>query len=51
MLPMLFNQDEQGVTPHLVKHEVDKGVEETVRIGYLVRADGTRSGLLLSQQR
>ena len=36
-----FEQDEQGVTARLVKH--DAGKEETVRVDYLVGADGSRS--------
>ena len=40
-----FEQDEQGVTAHLVKHGADKDTEETVRIDYLIGADGARSKL------
>ena len=38
-----FEQDEQGVVAHLVKHDGDKDVQESVRVSYLVGADGARS--------
>ncbi|KAF7792720.1 hypothetical protein EIP86_003818 [Pleurotus ostreatoroseus] len=38
-----FEQNEQGVTARLVKHEAGKGVEETIRVDYLIGADGSRS--------
>ncbi|KAF7793734.1 hypothetical protein EIP86_004851 [Pleurotus ostreatoroseus] len=38
-----FEQDEQGVNAHLVKHGADKDTEETVRVDYLIGADGARS--------
>ena len=38
-----LEQDEQGVIAQLVKHEEGKELEETVRVGYLVGADGARS--------
>ena len=45
-----FSQDEQGVTARLVKHEGDQDVEETMRAGYLVGADGARSELFWLQE-
>ena len=38
-----FEQDEQGVTVQLLKHDGDKIVEESARFDYLVGADGARS--------
>ncbi|KAF7793062.1 hypothetical protein EIP86_004167 [Pleurotus ostreatoroseus] len=38
-----FEQDEQGVVAHLVKHDGDKDVQESVQVSYLVGADGARS--------
>lgn len=38
-----FEQKEDGVTAHLVKHDGDKDVEDTVVVDYLVGADGAHS--------
>ena len=42
-----FEQNGDSVTAHLIKHDGDKDVEETVVVNYLVGADGAHSKRLV----
>ena len=40
-----FEQDADGVTAHVIKHDGDKDVPETIRTEFLVGADGARGAV------